>query len=62
LNATLPGDIDLNGQVNFTDFLLLSENFGTKSENGNAQGDIDNDGIVAFEDFLILAENFGRER
>jgi|GEM_PF-2563722 len=52
------GDIDGNGEVGFTDFLVLSESFG-KPRGEYTQGDLDGDGRVDFPDFLILAENFG---
>ena len=47
----LIGDLDGDGSVDFADFLMLSENFGTESE----IGDLDGNGKVAFADFLILA-------
>ena len=55
----LPGDIDGDGQVQFSDFVILSENFGMQVEPGT-NGDIDGDGEVQFSDFVILSENFGR--
>ena len=55
----LPGDLDQNGTVDFTDFLVLSENFG-KREAKPDEGDINEDGEISFEDFLLLQNNFGR--
>ena len=52
------GDLDLNGKIEFADFLTLSANFG-KDHKGWASGDVTGDGKVAFEDFLLLAANFG---
>ena len=52
------GDIDGSGMVDFTDFLVLSANFGTGTT--AAEGDIDCDGQVAFSDFLVLSTNFGQ--
>ena len=52
------GDIDGDGQVAFSDFLILSRNFGTAA--AQSGGDIDCDGQVAFGDFLILSRNFGQ--
>jgi ELWxxDGT repeat protein len=55
----LSGDIDGDGRVQFSDFLILSSNFGIS----NAQfkdGDLDGDGSVQFTDFLILSSNFGQ--
>ena len=54
----IPGDADLDGQVQFTDFLLLSSNFGMPGEWGN--GDFDDSGDVAFGDFLILSQHFNQ--
>ena len=56
--AELLGDLDGNGIVDFTDFLVLADNFGS-SPATLAEGDINGDGQVQFEDFLILAENYG---
>lgn len=56
LNSVI-GDIDLDGTVGFSDFLVLSANFGTVG--GYAQGDLDCNGDVAFSDFLILSSDFG---
>ena len=56
----LPGDTDLNGAVNFDDFLTLSANFDGSSRDwkqGNFDGDLD----VDFADFLALSANFGTE-
>jgi len=55
---SLFGDADLNGEVAFADFLLLSRGFG--SEGGWTQGDFDGTGDVAFADFLLLSQNFGK--
>ena len=57
-----PGDANLDGEVNFADFLTLSEHFGEGSSHdrrGWDEGDFDGNGEVDFPDFLILSENFG---
>lgn len=55
--GTRPGDIDLNGTVDFQDFLAFANNFGGT---GNwADGDFDCNRQINFQDFLTLAENFG---
>ena len=55
---TIAGDIDLDGYVQFGDFLLLSTYFGT---DGNySRGDITCDGEINFGDFLLLSTQFGR--
>jgi hypothetical protein len=48
------GDIDANGTVDFADFLILSSEFGSESE----QSDLDGSGMVDFADFLILSANY----
>ena len=58
-----PGDIDGDGDVDFTDFSILAGNFtGTlePSTGGKTpeQGDFDGDGDVDFVDFSILSGNF----
>ena len=58
LKSTFLGDADLNGRVEFSDFLLLSDNFGQPGS--WSTGDFDTNGLVEFSDFLILSENFGR--
>ena len=52
------GDADGDGDVAFSDFLILSENFG-QAINDHTAGDFDCNGDVAFSDFLILSDNFG---
>ena len=52
-----PGDVDFNGTVEFSDFLVLSANFG--GNGGWSQGDFDADGTISFSDFLVLSSNFG---
>ena len=52
------GDIDGDGSVGFSDFLVLSDNFGESVES-HVQGDIDCSGDVQFADFLVLSNNFG---
>ena len=56
-NLFVDGDADVNGEVNFADFLILSENFGQAGD--WREGDFDGDGQVGFPDFLALSENFG---
>jgi len=54
----MPGDADMDGQVSFSDFLILSANFGMSNAD-QKDGDFDGNGTVDFDDFLILADNFG---
>ena len=57
LAGTFFGDVDLDGEVQFADFLVLAENFGEAG--GWSHGNFDGVGTVDFPDFLLLAENFG---
>lgn len=52
-------DIDGNGQVDFADFLILSENFGLLKAQYR-DGDISGNGQVDFIDFLLLSNSFGQ--
>lgn len=54
------GDTNGDGQVDFSDFLILSGNFGS-NEATRAQGDLNDDKVVNFADFLILSGRFGEE-
>ena len=49
-------DFNADGNVDFQDFILLAQAFGT----GQALFDLDNDGVVGFGDFLLFARSFGR--
>ena len=57
--GVLPGDANLDGLVEFADFLLLAQGFGKPG--GWRDGDFSGDGNVQFEDFLLLSGNFGLE-
>ena len=56
--ARLTGDINNDGVVDVSDFLVLAENFG-KADATREDGDLDGDGSVQFSDFLVLVNNFG---
>jgi hypothetical protein len=58
LTNRLNGDADFDGKVQFSDFLILSENYGQADSSWSA-GDFNSDGLVGFPDFLILANKFG---
>ena len=51
------GDADLNGAVEFADFLVVSGNFGNEAQTW-VDGDFDGDQTVSFADFLLLSANF----
>lgn len=56
--GTTRGDTNLDGTVDFQDFLLLSQGFG-QSDASWSSGDFDGNGLVEFADFLLLAWHFG---
>jgi len=56
---TFAGDVDLNGEVNFADFLVFSDNLGKQVDAVWREGDLNMDGKVNFADFLILSSDFG---
>lgn len=59
--GVIAGDLDLNGTVEFADFLTLADSFGDPAKGGvYANGDIDLNGAIEFADFLKLADNFGQ--
>jgi hypothetical protein len=52
ITLAVAGDTNFDGQVEFGDFLTLSDNFGMSG--GWADGDFDGNGQVDFPDFLAL--------
>ena len=52
------GDANLDGEVDFQDFLKLSANFGSIDQVWG-DGDFNSDTEVNFSDFLVLSENYG---
>jgi len=58
-SRAIAGDLDGDGAVGFSDFLVLSDSFG-ENVSSYESGDIDCNGNVAFSDFLVLSNNFGQ--
>ena len=54
----LAGDTNLDGKVDFPDFLALSAGFGGSGRDWS-DGNFNGDGEVNFPDFLALSANFG---
>ena len=57
-SAYLPGDANLDGSVQFDDFLALSAGFGGPGRDWS-QGNFNADEEIDFADFLTLSSNFG---
>jgi hypothetical protein len=55
-----PGDADGSGRVDFSDLLVLSQNFGSTGAD-YTRGDFDYDGNVDFDDLLILGQSYQSE-
>ncbi len=53
------GDTNLDGTVDFADFVVLAANFGQPTNNTWFGGDFDADGKVTFADFVELSSRFG---
>jgi len=58
-DPTPSGDVDLDGDTDFQDFLLLQVGFGITSGAARTDGDLDNDDDVDFADYLTLSLHFG---
>lgn len=56
-NPLVRGDVNLDGVVDFSDFVPLSMNFGKDGD--RTDGDLNGDGFIDFADFIILSLNFG---
>lgn len=52
------GDANLNGNVEFSDYLAMSNSFNQPS--GWAEGDFNGNGKTDFGDFLLLSEHYGQ--
>ncbi len=61
-SQTRSADLNGDGDVDFSDFLLFVAAFGkSEGEAGyNAAADLDGDGMIDFQDFLLFANAFGK--
>lgn len=57
MNA-IDGDTNLDGSVNFSDLLIVAQNYGETTDVTWPTGDFDNDGACNFDDLLALAQNY----
>ena len=53
-----PGDFEVDGDVDFSDFTYLAANYGQSGKTW-VDGDCDGNGSVEFPDFTYLAANYG---
>lgn len=64
LIATLRGDANLDGKVDFADLLTLAQNYGKDvsmlTDSSWTLGDFNGDGKVDFSDLLLLAQHYGQ--
>lgn len=59
LTPAAPGDIDLDGEININDLLIVINTWGPCPKKGPCPGDIDLDGEVNINDLLIVINNWG---
>ena len=65
LIATLPGDANVDGRVDFTDLVALAQNYGSDfvanptTDSWWTHGDFTYDGKVDFNDLVLLAQHYG---
>jgi len=57
IETSRPGDANIDGRVDFSDYLVLESHFG--GPGGRSQGDFNQDGTVDFSDYLAMESNFG---
>jgi hypothetical protein len=58
LDATVPGDANIDGMVDVTDLSVVGANWG-QSDKTWLQGDFNNDGEVNVSDLSVLGANWG---
>ncbi len=56
----IPGDADLDGDVDLDDFRTLKMHFGLQSGATWGMGDFNDSGSITLEDFVILKNHFGQ--
>jgi rhamnogalacturonan endolyase len=61
-NPIIPGDFDLDDDVDQDDLAIWQQTSGTSQTQGYLPGDADGDGTVGGRDFLIWQRNYGQSR
>jgi MYXO-CTERM domain-containing protein len=63
--ATVPGDADMDGKIDFNDLATIAANYGTSSAKGGtvswSSGDVNYDGLVNFADLTVVAQQLGND-
>ncbi len=59
VTAAIPGDANLDRQIDFSDLLALAQHYGQASGQSWPTGDFNYDGATEFTDLLILAQRYG---
>ena len=62
VQARLPGDADVDGDVDAFDYMSLKGSSGTAAGAVWQRGDFDGDGDVDLRDYVLLRSNFGYPR
>ena len=57
--ASLPGDANHDGMIDFQDLLILAQNYGSSNQTWE-HADFNGDAKVSFDDLLILAQHYGQ--
>ncbi len=60
VTATLPGDADVDGDVDFDDLLALAQSYEQAGQTW-ATGDFSGNGITEFDDLLTVAQHYGSQ-
>jgi hypothetical protein len=57
---TKSSDFDGNGKVDFDDFFLFADAFGSRTPADLSRFDLSNNGVVDIDDFFLFAADFGK--
>jgi hypothetical protein len=58
--AALPGDANLSGGVNFSDLVIVAQNYNLLSGRTWVSGDFTGDGATSFPDLVALAQHYNQ--